>query len=140
MVVWLHDYGFVCPRMTYFYRGASLCTGPSYAKCVTCASGQYGAPQAFALTTGLMAMKRWQRRVDRYFAVSRFTADTSAALLDGGPRTMDVIPNFIPEDAFQENRPRPDFVPPEGSGVRVPLAPLENRSSAVQFEVASSAT
>ena len=44
LVVWLHDYGFVCPRVGYVHRGG-VCTGPGYTKCVSCASEQYGAPK-----------------------------------------------------------------------------------------------
>ena len=114
LVVWVHDYGFVCPKTTYFYRGGT-CAGPGYTKCVSCASEQYGAPRAVALTTGLAAMKPWRGRVDRYFAVSQYTANASAELVGGKGARMGVIPNFIPDEAFHADQaPRPDFVPPEG--------------------------
>jgi glycosyltransferase involved in cell wall biosynthesis len=114
LVVWVHDYGLICPKATYFYQGG-VCTGPRYTKCISCSSEQYGAPKAFAITTGLTTMKPWRSRVDRYYAVSRFTADASAELMgrDGAP--MGVIPNFIPDEAFHAaHQPRPAFVPPEG--------------------------
>ncbi len=114
LVVWLHDYGFICPKATYFYDGG-VCTGPKYTKCVSCSSEQYGAPKAFAMTTGLAAMKPWRGRVDRYYAVSRFTADASAPLMGGNGARMGVISNFIPDEAFHGAQgPRPAFVPPEG--------------------------
>jgi glycosyltransferase involved in cell wall biosynthesis len=114
LVVWAHDYGFICPKATYTYRGG-VCTGPGYRKCVSCSSEQYGALRAVALTTGLAAMKPWRGRVDRYYAVSQFTADASAALLDRSGTRIGVIPNFIPDEAFHAaQRPRPAFVPPEG--------------------------
>jgi glycosyltransferase involved in cell wall biosynthesis len=117
LVVWAHDYGFVCPKNTYFCRGAA-CTGPGYAKCVSCSSEQYGAPKAVALTTGLTAMKPWRGRVDRYVANSQFVADTLAPLLaDSGAEAsaMGVIPPFVPDEAFDAGRqPRPAFVPPVG--------------------------
>lgn len=114
LVVWLHDYGLICPKATYFYDGG-VCTGPKYTKCISCSSEQYGAPKAFAMTTGLAAMKPWRGRVDRYYAVSRFTADASAPLMGGNGARMGVIPNFIPDEAFHGAQgPRPAFVPPEG--------------------------
>ena len=114
LVVWVHDYGFICPKATYVYHGG-VCTGPGYTKCVSCSSEQYGAPKAAALTTGLTMMKPWRTRVDRYCAVSRFTADASAPLMGRNGARMDVIPNFIPDEAFDAGQgPRPAFVPPEG--------------------------
>ena len=105
---------FICPKATYFYHGG-VCTGPGYTKCVSCSSEQYGGPKAVALTTGLAAMKPWRGRVDRYYAVSRFTADASAPLMGRNGARMGVIPNFIPDEAFHAAQgPRPAFVPPEG--------------------------
>ncbi len=114
LVVWVHDYGFVCSKNTYVHRGGA-CTGPGYMKCVSCSSEQYGAPKAVALTTGLAAMKPWRGRVDRYVANSQFVADASAPLLAGSGEKMDVIPPFVPDEAFHAGQePRPGFVPPEG--------------------------
>jgi glycosyltransferase involved in cell wall biosynthesis len=114
LVVWLHDYGFVCPKVGYVHRGR-VCTGPGYTKCLSCSSEQYGAPKAFALTTGLAAMKPWSGRVDRYVANSRFVADASAPLVARRGQRIDVIPPFVPDEAFQPARgPRPAFVPPVG--------------------------
>src|SRR6185312_7012895 len=95
----VHDYGSICPKTTYVYRGG-VCAGPRYMKCVACSSEQYGAARAVALTTGLTAMKPWRGRVDRYVAVSRFIAEASAVLLGRGGGTMGVIPNFVPDEAF----------------------------------------
>jgi len=114
LVVWVHDYGFICPKATYVYQGG-VCTGPGYTKCISCSSEQYGMPKAAALTTGLATMKPWRTRADRYYAVSRFTADASSPLMGRNGARMGVIPNFIPDKAFDAAQgPRPDFVPPEG--------------------------
>ena len=113
LVVWVHDYGFICPKATYVYHGG-VCTGPKYTKCVSCSSEQYGVLKAAALTTGLTTMKPWRTRVDRYCAVSRFTADASAPLMGRNGAQMQVIPNFVPDKAFDAGQgPRPAFVPPE---------------------------
>jgi glycosyltransferase involved in cell wall biosynthesis len=114
LVVSVHDYGFICPKTNYFYHGGE-CTGPRYTKCVACSSDQYGAPRAVALTTGMMMMKPWLKRVDRYVANSHATARASAVLLGRDAKEMKVIPPFVPDDAFHagEGR-RPSFVPPEG--------------------------
>ena len=114
LVVWVHDQGFICPKTTFVYRGHE-CKGPAYAKCVGCSREQYGAPRAFALTTGMTAMKPWRGRVDRYIANSEYTARSSAVLLGPGARAMEVIPPFVPDEAYHaDQKERPSFVPQEG--------------------------
>jgi len=114
LVVWVHGQGFVCPKTTYWYRGG-VCSGPRFAKCIPCAASQYGAARAVALTTGLTVMTPFRGRVDRYVANSRFTAESSARLLGGSARTMDVIPPLVPDEAFRAPQgERPSFVPREG--------------------------
>jgi glycosyltransferase involved in cell wall biosynthesis len=114
LVVWIHDYGFICPKNTYFRHGGA-CTGPRYTKCISCSSEQYGGPKALALTTGQAVMKSSLGRVDRYVANSQYVADASAPLLAHGETRMSVIPPFIPDEAFDaDQRPRPAFVPPTG--------------------------
>lgn len=114
LVVWVHDYGFICPKTTLVYRGG-VCTGPKYAKCVGCASEQYGPLRSLALTTGLAVMKPWRGRVDRYVAVSQFTARATAGLIGRGKGAMEVITPFVSDEAFHADKGRrPAFVPSEG--------------------------
>ncbi len=114
LVVWVHDYGFICPKTTYVYRGG-VCTGPKYAKCVGCATEQYGPLRSLALTTGLTVMRPWRGRVDRYIAVSQFTARASAGLIGHGKGAMEVITPFVSDEAFHADKGgRPAFVPSDG--------------------------
>jgi glycosyltransferase involved in cell wall biosynthesis len=114
LVVWIHEYGFICPKNTFVYRGG-VCTGPKYLKCVRCASEQYGPLRSLALTTGLRTMKPWRGRVDRYVANSQATARASAGLIGRGKGAMEVIPPFVSDVAFQADKgQRPAFVPSEG--------------------------
>lgn len=114
LVVWVHDYGFICPKNTLVYRGG-VCTGPNFAKCVGCAREQYGALRSLALTSGMTIMKPWRGRVDRYVAVSQFTARASARLAGPGKGAIEVITPFVSDDAFQADKGRrPAFVPSEG--------------------------
>jgi len=114
LVVWLHDLGFICPKTTFVYRGG-VCTGPMYAKCVGCATEQYGALRSLALTSGLTIMKPWRGRVDRYVANSQFTARASAELIEPMEGAIQVIPPFVSDEAFHADKgERPAFVPPEG--------------------------
>src|SRR5438309_748689 len=68
LVVTMHEYGLVCPKNTFVYK-SGVCTGPKFAKCIACASGQYGPLRSVALTTGLNLMRLWHHRVDRCMAV-----------------------------------------------------------------------
>lgn len=114
VVVSIHEYGFVCPKNTFSYRGG-VCSGPAYLKCVSCAAGQYGFVRSLALTTGLTLMRPWTGRVDRYIANSAATARASARLPGPGGAPIAIIPPFVPDSAFGKlPRGRPGFVPPEG--------------------------
>jgi len=114
LVVTMHEYGLVCPKMTFVHRD-SVCDGPKYAKCISCASDQYGVPLAIALTTGMAITRRSLRRVDRYIAVSTSVARACAVLAETSHRPFEIIPPFVPDVAFHlEGSARPPFVPVEG--------------------------
>jgi glycosyltransferase involved in cell wall biosynthesis len=114
LVVTMHEYGLVCPKMTFVYKDG-VCEGPKYLKCVACASSQYGVARATALTTGMATSRRSLRRVDRYIAVSNAVARACAPLSEGSHQSFDVIPPFVPDATFQlEGTVRPLFVPPQG--------------------------
>jgi len=117
LVVTMHEYGLVCPKSTFVHAG-TVCDGPKFAKCVACASGQYGPIRAAALTTGLTVTRRARRRVDRYIAVSAPVARACASLAAGGQRSIDVIPPFLGDDSFcPADGARPAFVPAAGDYV-----------------------
>jgi len=117
LVVTMHEYGLVCPKNTFVHEEV-VCDGPKFAKCVACASGQYGAVRSAALTTGLTVTRRARRRVDRYIAVSRPVARACASLAAGGQWPITVIPPFLGDDSFSPaESARPAFVPPTGDYV-----------------------
>ena len=114
LVATMHDYGLVCPKATFVHQG-EVCDGPQFVKCLSCASGQYGAARSVALTTGLTAMRSAHRRVDRYIAVSTPVAQACAALAAGGGPPIVVIPPFLQDESFQlGDSTRPAFVPATG--------------------------
>jgi glycosyltransferase involved in cell wall biosynthesis len=114
LVVTMHEYGMVCPKNTFVYR-SGVCTGPRFAKCIACASAQYGPIRSVALTTGLTVMRPWHHRVDRYMAVSAAVARACASLGAPGRPPIEVIPPFLPDDSFPSaDAGRPGFVPASG--------------------------
>lgn len=114
LVVTMHEYGLVCPKMTFVYKDG-VCDGPKYAKCVACASHQYGVARATALTTGMTTTRRSLRRVDRYIAISNAVARACAPLSESRHQSFDIIPEFVPDAIFQlDGATRPAFVPAKG--------------------------
>jgi glycosyltransferase involved in cell wall biosynthesis len=118
LVVTMHDYALVCPKGTFVHDDA-VCSGPGLAKCIACASGQYGAVRAAALTTGLALTRRARcRDVDRYIAVSSAVARACSSLVAGREQPIEVIPAFLPDDNYETvDGARPEFVPAAGDYV-----------------------
>jgi glycosyltransferase involved in cell wall biosynthesis len=116
LVVGLHDYGLVCAKKTYVHKGG-FCDGPSYVKCISCATEQYGPVKAFALTSGLFVSGRLHHRIDRCVANGSTVAEASRT----GPRrattTIDVVPALVSDGAAEAalRAPRPTFLPPTDS-------------------------
>jgi glycosyltransferase involved in cell wall biosynthesis len=132
-VVTLHDYGLACAKKTLQHTTRELarsfdsatsepssaylskpCSGPRLAKCLACASNQYGGVKGALITTGLRASRILHGRADRYIAVSAAVADGSRHALPSGVEVVVVptmVPNYLPELAL--STPRPAFLPPE---------------------------
>jgi glycosyltransferase involved in cell wall biosynthesis len=111
----LNDYGLVCPKKTFVYRGA-VCDGPRYGKCLRCAAEQYGAAGSLCLTTALTLMgPRLARTIDVFIANSNAVADASQSGA-GRPRSqIAVVPPFVDDGALDAPpRPRPAFLPSNG--------------------------
>jgi glycosyltransferase involved in cell wall biosynthesis len=113
-VVTLHDYGLACVKKNFQYTGGGSCTGPSPRKCVSCATGQYGAAKSAILTAGLRASRPLHARADAYVAISTAVAEAARAALPAHT-ALTVIPSMVPNgmDQIAEREPRPDFLPPD---------------------------
>lgn len=110
LVVSMHEYGFVCSKNTFTYRG-EVCDGPRLTKCVVCASAQYGPIRSAALTTGLSVTRPLHRRVDRYIAISESVAQACRPLIRNSETEIDIIPPFIPDESFcPPDTKRPEFL------------------------------
>ena len=118
LVMTLHDYSHMCATKRLMEHGKQRCSGPSLARCLSCATAHYGAVRG-TVTVAANTWSAWRRsdRVSRFAAVSSAVA-TAVALRDnswlGGARlSAEVIPNFIPDEIVLEE------IPPTG-----PEAPL----------------
>ena len=96
LVMTLHDYSVVCSKRSLLYRGKP-CSGPGFAKCLRCASANYGAVRGPVITLGNWASGPWLRRaVDMFIPVSNYVAEGNELERQGLPFT--VVPNFVPDD------------------------------------------
>jgi glycosyltransferase involved in cell wall biosynthesis len=109
-VVTLHDYGLACVKKTNQFDGRAGCDGPALAKCVRCASGQYGPAMAAALATGLRASRLLHRNADAYIAVSSAVAAVARKVLPPG-MPVTIVPSLVPNGIGDRTGPRPDFLP-----------------------------
>ena len=118
LVMTLHDYSHVCATKRLMEHGKQRCSGPSLARCLSCATAHYGAVRGtVTLAANAWSARRRSDRVSRFAAVSSAVA-TAVALRDnswlsGTRLNAEVIPNFIPDEIVLEE------IPPTG-----PEAPL----------------
>ncbi|HEX4700678.1 MAG TPA: glycosyltransferase family 4 protein [Pseudonocardiaceae bacterium] len=109
-VATLHDYGLACAKKTFQHGNGFWCDGPRLAKCVRCASDQYGPAKATALVTGLRASRPLHGNADAYIAISSSVAESArAALPEGMP--LHVIPSMVPDGIANVDARRPAFLP-----------------------------
>lgn len=113
LVMTLHDYSHVCATKRLMEHGKQRCSGPSLARCLSCATAHYGAVRG----TVTVAANTWsaRRRSDR---VSGFAAVSSAVATAVAPRennwlsgarlNAEVIPNFIPDEIVLDEIPTTD--------------------------------
>jgi glycosyltransferase involved in cell wall biosynthesis len=112
-VVTLHDYGLACAKKTYQHEGGT-CSGPQFAKCLSCATKDYGPVRGPVLALGQRAGRRMLRRADAYLAISGTVAASARQVLPPDME-IDLVPSMVAENLAElaETTPRPDFLPPE---------------------------
>jgi glycosyltransferase involved in cell wall biosynthesis len=98
LIVSVRDYGYSCPLRTLMERGR-ISTGPGLAKCISCASENYGLPKAIVATVGVLGNRPLLRRKLRAaHSVSRYVRSiVERDLL--GPGVHDVLLRTLPDIA-----------------------------------------
>ena len=96
LIVTLHDHGLVCVQQRLIYQNA-LCSGPTFTKCMGCASKFYGPAKGIPT---LLANQMWgqieRQRVDMFLPVSQAVADGTQLTRSHTPYR--IIPNFVPDN------------------------------------------
>ncbi len=114
LVVTLHDSSLVCPQKRYMYHEA-VCSGPSLAKCLSCAAHHYGVAKGVPTTLANWVAQRGERHVvDMFLPVSQAIAEVTQ--LDTHTTPYRVIPNFVANDIGQlhETEETPLLTLPQG--------------------------
>ena len=92
LVLTLHDFSQVCATKRLMRMG-SACAGPSVARCLPCATAQYGLALGPLTATATAMMRPWKHRaIDHVVSVSNAVA--SGNHIWPGPDAS-VIPNFV---------------------------------------------
>jgi glycosyltransferase involved in cell wall biosynthesis len=92
-LVSLHDSGRICTQGRMWYRGQSLCTGPTLGRCLSCCAEQFGALKGTVTYAGNRLARRAEAEaVDLFLPVSRAVADSNHLAADGLP--FEVVANF----------------------------------------------
>ena len=106
-----HEHWLVCPTHALWRHKRELCTGR---QCFRCMLHYRRPPQAWRWTGFL---RKSIRHIDAFLSPSAFTSEKHTEF--GFPRTMEVMPYFLPEDEFEdsttpwrrgEEPPRPYFL------------------------------
>src|SRR5262249_30769664 len=76
LVMTLHDYSHICVTARMMEKGERACSGPSPARCLSCASSHFGAIKG-PITVAANTWSAWQRarRVTHVAAVSEAVAN-----------------------------------------------------------------
>ena len=111
LVMTLHDYSHVCATARLMEKGEQRCSGPSPARCLSCASSHFGAIKG-PITVAANTYSAWQRcrRVTRVAAVSAAVANAvkvhdNPIWLSGAGLNAEIIPNFIPDEIILDEIP-----------------------------------
>ena len=113
LVMTLHDYSHMCATKRLMEHGKQKCSGPSLARCLSCAAAHYG-PVRGTVTLAANTWSAWRRsdRVSRFAAVSSAVATAVAqpekSWLSSTRLSTEIIPNFIPDDIVLDEIPPTD--------------------------------
>jgi glycogen(starch) synthase len=111
LVVTLHDYSHICATKRLMEQGKQPCSGPSLARCLSCATSHYGAISG-PITVAANTWSAWRRshRVSHFAAVSSAVATAvslhdNSSWLSGAGLNAEVVPNFIPDEIVLDEIP-----------------------------------
>jgi len=96
LIMSLHDYSLICAKKNLIYHD-TLCDGPAFTKCVSCAVDFYGVLKGLPTSVGNWIMGASERHtVDMFVPVSQAVVIFDRLVESKVP--YQVISNFVPDD------------------------------------------
>jgi glycosyltransferase involved in cell wall biosynthesis len=114
VVVTLHDYRFICPKIALM-DGDKICDNVLTGHCIDCGKGQYGLLKSFFAYWGVKSGVQRLESVAKFMAVSSFVKEAYKSNLGLDNEKIVVMPNFyeqpvVGEDTSKEHELPGDFV------------------------------
>jgi glycosyltransferase involved in cell wall biosynthesis len=116
VMVTAHDYSLACARKSLVDRFGASCPGPSWQRCGSCASVQYGLAKGNVLAAASLSSLRLLKRVATFTAVSDYVANRLSPIIGqvaGQP--VHTLHSFVPDGLYESGwqAARPEFLPPD---------------------------
>lgn len=92
LIVTLHDYGYMCPKITFF-RDNGLCDKPFTKRCISCAGDVLGFAKSTLAYSGIKSGKDKLQYVDRFIANSSFVKEQNSRFMGIDSKVV-FVPNF----------------------------------------------
>lgn len=120
LLISARDYAYSCATQTMVYRGADICSGPEFAKCMACASMRYGPLKGWATTLGIsLSRGLLKHKLSGLHSISTyvqqitrrdFLGEQSIGQLNGGEKVIEaIIPSFREDDDEQPTVANPQI-------------------------------
>ena len=94
IVITLHDYRFVCPKII-FMDGDKICTKVLTSHCMDCGKESYGLLKSFFAYRGVKSGVKRLKLVAKFMAVSSFVKQAYMKNLGLDDKEIVVMPNFV---------------------------------------------
>lgn len=117
LLIVARDYGFTCPTRQLVHRQRA-CTGPTLAKCLPCATAEFGAAKGWIAVLGVLGLRPWLRqRISGVHVISQYVQQVIERdlLAAGCAVPIDIIASF---------RAAPNAPPAAPSAVSLPAPPF----------------
>jgi glycosyltransferase involved in cell wall biosynthesis len=114
VMVTAHDYSLACARKSLVYRSGASCPGPSWQRCGSCASSQYGLAKGNLLAAASLSSLRLLKKVTTFTAVSDYVANRLSPIIgEVAGLPVHTLHSFVPDGLYESGweAERPEFLP-----------------------------
>ncbi len=120
LMISARDYGYTCATQTLIYQNATVCSGPAFSKCLTCASNLYGSATGWVAVAGVaLGRNLLKHKINGLHSISAFVqqvmdqdfwdAKKTKSKSDAGKVLETVIPSFQEDEDPKRNGIAPDI-------------------------------